>query len=63
MWSPLTKSDFNRMKIPQYGIIFKKNTELTDLLLDDLSLRAIYFLLVFSLYEKSYANRLCNTNE
>ena len=46
MWSPLTKSDFNRNENTQYGIIFKKNTELTDLLLGcDLSLEGSIFTL------------------
>ncbi|GAB6179009.1 hypothetical protein JCM14036_03280 [Desulfotomaculum defluvii] len=32
-WLPLTNSDFNKNENTQYGIIFKKNTDLSDLLL------------------------------
>jgi len=32
-WLPLSESDFNKNENTQYGIIFKKNTELSDLFL------------------------------
>jgi len=55
MWSPLTKSDFNRNENTQYGIIFKKNTELTDLLLGcDLSLEGNILPIGFQPFMRSH---------